>query len=55
MVALLSRKLQKNPLPFGILETLTIAFKESMRPALAANAEHEGFAVVNHLQKLLSP
>ena len=51
--ALLVGELEEDPLAFGILEPLAVSLEELVRPALAADADHQRLPVVDALGELL--
>ena len=46
-------ELEEDPLAFGVLEPFAVALEELVRPALAANADHQRLPIVDALGELL--
>ena len=53
MHALFVGELEEDPLAFGILEPLAVAFEELVRAALALDADEQGLLIVHALRQLL--
>src|SRR5262245_39118281 len=51
--ALFVGELEKDPLAFGVLETFAVSLEELVRPALAADANHQRLAVVDAFRQLI--
>ena len=53
MLAFLVGELQEDPLPLGVFEPLAVPLEETVRPALAANADQERLPIVHPLRQLV--